>query len=302
MRYPFYYGSDMFESKYDIFAEKLQTESFNTLFLGSSRVHRHINVNLFDKLNNSKTQSFNFGVTGCYAVEQMYNLNHILKDENFESIENIFIELQGQPDIPDKNVKTKQNFYFLDSYAIASYFNLKLINWANLKNFSKSIFYNLLSYRCSLYTFNIEKKDKNYRINNGFYPLNMEKQKYFKERNEAFKLSAGKTLNNIKNNVKKELRPHDVLFLNEISKISKENADINFYIIAAPNYLSSKPFKHENLNLLILDRETNKFLDNTKNYFDKAHFNGMGAFKYTKQIAEKFNAVSSSKKRNLSLK
>ncbi len=88
---PYYWGNQGLAVKME--ALKNSKKTYDTYFIGSSRVRCHIIPSLFDKNNPEQTTSFNLGVPSTQSPESYYFLEHFLKEENQEHTKYIFIEL-----------------------------------------------------------------------------------------------------------------------------------------------------------------------------------------------------------------
>jgi len=110
-RLPFYWGNEGLVSKMN----KLEVDNFNydTYFVGSSRVYRHIIPSLFDSLNQGSTRSFNLGYLATRPPELYYFLDRFI-DKCNEKTKYIFVELGMMQNLTDINRGTLRSKYCLD--------------------------------------------------------------------------------------------------------------------------------------------------------------------------------------------
>ena len=90
-------------------------DEYNAVFIGSSRIYRHIVPSEFDKLMAGKgknIKSYNFGFPYMRPVESYFFLKKILAMKP-ENLEYVFIELENVAlDIRNKNLRTKRVIYW----------------------------------------------------------------------------------------------------------------------------------------------------------------------------------------------
>ena len=92
-------------------------DDYDTLFIGSSRIYRHVVPALFDQLMTEKgrpTHSFNAGVDGMRPPEDAYLLDHILSFKP-KNLRFVFVELGGLRLLLDEDKKgTIRSVYWHD--------------------------------------------------------------------------------------------------------------------------------------------------------------------------------------------
>jgi len=110
-RLPFYWGNGGLVAKMN----QLKADNFNydTYFVGSSRIYRHIIPFLFDSLNNGATRSFNLGYSGTKPPEIYHFLHHFI-DKHGNNVKYIFVELGMIQGLADINRVTLRSKYYLD--------------------------------------------------------------------------------------------------------------------------------------------------------------------------------------------
>ncbi|MEM7028082.1 MAG: hypothetical protein AAF629_00715 [Chloroflexota bacterium] len=107
----YYWGNPGILPKMRLLAD--DSETYNTYFFGSSRIHRHINPILFDELTTAQTTSYNLGFVGTYVPESYYLLERFLADMSEMQQGFILIELQEIRSLPYDNVGTTRAKYYL---------------------------------------------------------------------------------------------------------------------------------------------------------------------------------------------
>jgi len=108
---PYYWGNEGLVSKMNkVIADEYV---YNTYFVGSSRMYRHIQPSLFDSLNNGKTRSFNLSYSGTKPPETYHFLKHFI-EECTDNTKYIFLELSVISDLAEVNRNTLRAKYCLD--------------------------------------------------------------------------------------------------------------------------------------------------------------------------------------------
>ncbi|MEO7933916.1 MAG: hypothetical protein ABIT76_12230 [Chthoniobacterales bacterium] len=93
-------------------------DQYDTLFIGSSRVNRHIRADLFDEAMAAAghpTRSFNLGVNGMCAPEDTYVLEAALAKRK-KPLKNVVVEYSAIPieSASDRGAETIRKSYWLD--------------------------------------------------------------------------------------------------------------------------------------------------------------------------------------------
>lgn len=108
---PYYWGNEGLVSKMN--KVKADAYQYDTYFVGSSRMYRHIMPALFDSLNGGATHSFNLSYSGTKPPETYHFLDHFL-DECSDDTQYIFVELGMIADLAGVNRTTLRSKYYLD--------------------------------------------------------------------------------------------------------------------------------------------------------------------------------------------
>lgn len=109
---------------------KTKNESYDIVFLGSSRVANHINTKLFDSLSNKNT--INLGVEGAGLNDNLLQLKLLLANNN---ISNVFLQIDSNFEYEGpSNIVTSEAMPFLNTnkiinHHVKEYFD----NYKNLK-------------------------------------------------------------------------------------------------------------------------------------------------------------------------
>ena len=108
---PYYWGNEGLVSKMNkVIADEY---AYNTYFVGSSRMYRHIQPSLFDSLNNGETRSFNLSYSGTKPPETYHFLRHFI-EECSDDTKYIFVELSMISDLAEVNRNSLRAKYCLD--------------------------------------------------------------------------------------------------------------------------------------------------------------------------------------------
>lgn len=108
---PYYWGNEGLVSKMNkVIADEYR---YDTYFVGSSRMYRHIQPSLFDSLNSGKTRSFNLSYSGTKPPETYHFLKHFI-EECGDNTKYIFVELSVITDLAEVNRNSLRAMYCLD--------------------------------------------------------------------------------------------------------------------------------------------------------------------------------------------
>lgn len=109
---PAYWGNEVICKKY------LKMESsykiVNTVFIGTSRIHCHIDPLQFDKETNYKTESWNIAAPGAGGLETYRIVNELINNTTYHSIRTIYLEMPSYNAPPVENASNVRATYFLD--------------------------------------------------------------------------------------------------------------------------------------------------------------------------------------------
>ena len=107
---PYEWGEVRIRRKLDHVLER--RGEYNTLFVGSSRVYRHLIPSVFDSIASGTTRSFNLGVQSYGFPRSATLVEHLLRTER-HGIETIVMELSPpQIDPADSNLHTPEVLYW----------------------------------------------------------------------------------------------------------------------------------------------------------------------------------------------
>lgn len=110
---PYYYANPDIVAKFGYLRENT---SFDLLFLGSSRVYRHVDPDIIDEImGESNTSSFNLGAGGTYGLEVLHLAENILLKDDFTKLRYLVVELQLPEVIDDQNLHAARSKYYLDT-------------------------------------------------------------------------------------------------------------------------------------------------------------------------------------------
>lgn len=267
---PFYWGNKMFAQRINYI--KQSGQDFNCFLFGSSITHRHIIPNLL----NGKTQlkTYNLGTSSQFKLETNYLIENLLNN-NFIKIDKddliILDRATSEPKaIADVNLHTIKSKYYMDTKRLVTgvkYFYSEG-NYHQIYNHLVSYFENQL---CIGELINIIKiKTTGYGELNeieksqfGFFALDQHQKFsdswYLKNENQKY-------LNEVKIG-KIGDRPEQKIRLEPIKITSSKGEIYNAYI----NY--GNP------------------ISDAKLYFDRTHYNYIGAKKYTNLLSKRINEV-----------
>jgi hypothetical protein len=184
---PYYWGNPWFAAK--IKHIKKNNISTNTIFIGSSRVYRQINPQLFDSLTQATTKSYNLGAPATFCPQTYYLLENILND-TLLNIKYCFIELSGIDEISDYLLHQERSNYWVTPNYLTFIYSSLLDNssyplkkkWKIFSTYTTSFIENVFH----LGHFKEQLLNKNYYNHSytgeyGFYPL----EKEFKETQDS---------------------------------------------------------------------------------------------------------------------
>ena len=109
---PPYWGSPLYAAKIEWW-EGRPAGTFNTLFMGSSRMYRHVDPAIFDPALPG-SRSFNLGVSGMYGFETLRNLEVLLAEGHLAGVERVFIDVCVAGAIREENLHLPESYYYLD--------------------------------------------------------------------------------------------------------------------------------------------------------------------------------------------
>lgn len=103
---PFYWGDSTQTVKYEYY--KKNAEQYNAVYLGGSLEYRHIDPSILDSTANANgidLRSFNLGIDGHGIIQQMNDLDGLLKIRN-PNLKYIFLSISSEPYFFKSNLHT----------------------------------------------------------------------------------------------------------------------------------------------------------------------------------------------------
>ncbi|MCX7551336.1 hypothetical protein [Xanthomarina sp. F2636L] len=275
---PYYWGNKQVAQKMEFL--KTSNKDFDAFFFGSSKTYRHINPILFE----SKTgkSAFNLGATGTFTLEVEYLMDNFLHTKKFYDKKDIYVQNITYSFIGKKNLHSVRSNYYLDTKRA-----FRGINYFTSRKEYTQAYYHLVGFienqLCIGQVFDIFK----YNINgvlplkgiiaqqNGFYPLD-----------QSLKHSP-----NNKNLIK---RNTDYLKLVEQNKQPiKTNQSKELKLIKLKPIAFGLDDYSNSFNLWLIK---NNPISDPKYYFDRGHYNSLGAEKYMEELSEIINKRNKDKK------
>ena len=313
---PYYVNNHWLAPKFHYIKEAKQNP--NTVFLGSSRIYRHVIPSLYDSLVQN-ANSFNLGAPSTFSPQTYYLLENIIHDKQFDSLKYCFIELTGVDSIsghllhqPQANYWLSPEYFMFSMSEIIgnpylSYRSRALIS----KNYTLSFLDNILN--LGHYKDIILKRKAYFRLSNtknkGFLSLDdvlknatsQEVKEKFMERKMSIEQNPellnkrAKAILSAHQLKQKKINQVHLKKINElIDKCQSENVQLIFvllpkyYSLEAISLISAIP--KENVIDLSNPAEYPEFY--TKKYsFDIGHLNYKGARRLTRTLAIKFNEI-----------
>ena len=304
---PKYWPNEMLELKLDYLED--HASQYNTVFLGSSKVYRHVDPALFDSLDpEGETSSFNLGTAGLFSPESVVVLDHLIDQSEKYGIDRLFVQFQGISNLADKNLHAQRMKYPLSPGLMPSVFS-------TLKTEDKSdqmynYFFSFLENMFSIGYFKdwyrgLNEVRKESRIglddlvieNDGFLSLDDELNYMVLQADKRGKgLLKRKATATKKKKAKKikKLNAEEHQVLNEIYQTMYHSLDKKaknkglelFYFFMPEDFVKSESLDFDNALLWELD-EVGQFKSLT-NKFDKGHYNEDGAQLMTTLLANKY--------------
>ena len=93
-------------------------EEINTLFIGSSRVHCHIDPNQFDAETDDATVSWNIGAPGAAGLEVHRIVDQLITNHKSHNVKTIYVELPryNPPPIENEGNVRANYFYYIPQW------------------------------------------------------------------------------------------------------------------------------------------------------------------------------------------
>ncbi|MFN8295750.1 MAG: hypothetical protein U0T69_06110 [Chitinophagales bacterium] len=185
---PFYWGDTTQATKFEYY--KKNSNKFNAVYLGGSLEYRHLDPVIIDsiaKKNGIDLHSYNMGIDGHGIIQQMTDLEGILKIEN-PNLKYVFLSVSSDPYFYPLNMHTTKWIAWQD--VSSTYRAVKTIATLNdpIRNKAKFSYYYGLSWIENIFkigampdviNYEISKNDTNTdfylgKDKNGFYPYDEE--------------------------------------------------------------------------------------------------------------------------------
>ncbi len=274
---PFYWANDTLIRKMEILDR--QQFPYNTYFIGSSRIYRHIIPQEFDSI--CGTHSFNLGASAMLATESLYFLRHFLQELEDTSSISIFTEkVDNNPNkISKKNLHTSRTNYCIN-YKIAKdailYF-WKTKNYIQVKYYALSYLENLfgIGELKDIYKFHTRILPiVNFESTNGYYGIDIEA----KEKPSVGLLNDRKKYLRYLKRMKKQRRNGDILPTTNTLNLSLKQYDRLMHKLGFPQYYM----------YYLIDGSIEL---GPEFKYDRAHYNHKGARIITRELAKKYNAL-----------
>lgn len=191
---PFYWGDSTQTVKFEYY--KKNSEQYNAVYLGGSLEYRHIDPSIIDSLlqkNGIAFHSFNIAVDGHTIVEQMTDLDGVLKIRN-PNLKYIFLSISSEPYFFPANLHTSKWVCWHSATSTTRALNIIPTLPDDLKTRTKFSYFYVMSWMENIFKIgmlpdvmnfvvNKDKMDKGYLGKNrdGFYPYDYEANRSFME-------------------------------------------------------------------------------------------------------------------------
>ncbi|GLB50333.1 hypothetical protein [Neptunitalea lumnitzerae] len=306
---PYYTGDATFMTKLEDFDSK--SKKFNTVFFGSSRIHRHVNTTLLDSiLNDYNISSYNLSVAGTYNPESYYLYENFIDNKTNGEIKLAFVELQALYQYSENNYETTKGSYWnTEKYLDYSLNYIENSNYTEeqKKEMSDSYF---KSYLYGYYDFSIFSNITKVALNltkvskNGFDPLESKMSKgnsALMKRWNDFRADTSALNDRIKATLtpiaeSKENTYHLNFLKNLINKSKAKGIQLIYILpprLTLEHYKELVPIcnKLPSNNIIKLN-DYNKYreLYEVKYSFDIGHLNNEGANIFTTYLAEEITS------------
>jgi len=327
---PYHWGNPWYSTKIQFLEQDSDTEH-NTFFLGSSRIYRQIDPNIFDHTFNSLSQekisSFNLGAPATFTPQSYYLYENFLKSDLAKNVKYCFLELMEVDLLTDYFLHQERTTYW-QNFSDILFVEKSILNNNGLKieqkikstiNYTISYFENI--FHLGHFGQHLLKRkyyDEKYLgpYNNGFYPLQFE---YNTTTDPIVKEDLLDRKNTIINNPKliDNRRTHILSFYKNISNIydsvhlrrieelinkSKEKGILLIFILSPRNVGQelinlSRQISKTNLIDMANPQIYNELYE-YDNSFDIGHLNEKGSTKYSQLIAIEFEKRIHERKKN----
>lgn len=305
----FWHADQHIAKKYKQFYD--ETNGFNTVVIGSSQIYRHFVPELFDKLL-TNTRSFNFGVSATANPESYFLAESILK-ENPNSLKFMILELTPYINTRLANVGTKKSYYWRDfEYTRYALYNA-VYSDEEISQKVVSVFVNiLLAFLRAIDPFLKTSEDSVDRTryselnSNGYLSLEKEMKGGhlgLSSRHESFLKYPDRLLQRKKQAALYGKFPRtntavkiQARKLNDLNKIAKEKGIVLIFL------LSPRLWSYDELQgvadslpvasiINLIDPNAYPAFYKPNYSFDLGHMDEAGALEFTRELANKFEAI-----------
>ena len=307
---PYYWGSYEISDKREYLVANKNT--YNSLFIGSSKTHNQINPVLFDQLANEaglNVKSYNFGIGGLTPLESLHVYENLLLHDSL-TFKYAFIELDWLGTIRYENLNVPRSFYWLDSKnyltSVSSLvqssvplerrawglFHYSLDYTENMLNVGKVQEY--LKFRQHRQEQSIGPNDSNV-VYQGFIPMKVKMRQTEQDLYEEVVTSAQMSVKNFKSLSTNKMSEPFLRRMQNIISISEQRGITPFFVVP----LQWKYYQYKELVpiinalgrervLCLFDIDKYKHVYQYDYFADPNHLNAEGAEKYTQQLFQNF--------------
>lgn len=272
-----FYGNPLIDRKLTYFNS--QSNKYNTLLIGSSRVYRQLNPEILDSI--CGTSSYNLGAPASSMMENLYTLHRM----DIEAIQTLILELQPIMPFNSVNENTYREIYIEDSYILP----IHLSNYYEKKNFPSYVrsIKNYIKNIYSFYKWRTLKKSNPLPANNGFKPLNMKSDGL---RNKEYRKDTLIISRRLKENTKMKINTYSTLEKEIIklnNKLKSQNTQLIIYLPPIfKNTVNTSQIENAGIPIInMYDPKQYPEFYESKNIFDKGHLNLKGANILTEKFA-----------------
>lgn len=296
---------------------------YNTIFIGSSRMYRHIVPTVFDRMMKNhgySIQSFNFGIYGMHVPETYFLLKKILSMKP-ENLKWVIVELYDlQLNIPNANIHTDRVIYWHTLNHISWVYKLILTSDDHILrklnyflDHTQPLIYNainlgradeLIDFIFPQVKTITRKSSAEQNIvyespgADGYLSLEDEHDHHFQQQHKEFLSNLHYYKANIdaltqKSRQTKHLKPYELNIINQFIKVIKDSGATPIFVITPllekqDHFISA--YHQGDIPALFAfnDPETFPDLYNSDARFDQAHLNKQGAQKFTIYLAQEF--------------
>lgn len=300
---PSFWGNEVIHRKFQ--QMKHYSAEVGTVFIGTSRIHCHIDPNFYDTITRNKFTSYNLGAPGASGLENYRIVEEIIDNSPEHNIRTIYVEMPSFTPPPKKNEHSIKATYFLDFQNLWKTIRFSCEAKTNNLTFVKNI---LLATKIALINaISLKSIEPKLKIAYSKYitqdTINPDKKKGFSGLKKTIKQK--KDLNKRVKIAKQFYKSKVKDTNNEITYLTDEirdqiqkakAADINLIYVLMPK-LPMKKYIDNYHSFTKLNSQNKLNLSNPKNFpqfysvkhsSDLAHLNTIGAKLMTKEFAKHY--------------